>query len=71
MFSTSVLTTIYMLCALISFVFMVWIQKKDNGHLKEGELVLLLVLGLVWPMTAVLWLLVEGIVGLTNWINKL
>lgn len=51
MISTSVVVTLYLICSLIAFALMIWVQRRDNGCLKENELTLLFALGLIWPLT--------------------
>ena len=55
--SSTTEVTVYMMIALVVFILLVYVQKRDNGLLKEGEIVLLFILGLAWPVTFVCYLL--------------
>ena len=66
MASTSLVVTLYLLCALIASALMVYVQKKDNGQLKKGELILLMFLGFIWPVTAFTFICEQ----LASWFDK-
>lgn len=61
--------TLYTIFAVITFLWLIHIEKK-NGYVEKGLLVFLTLISILWPVTGVCYLIVRGYELLEGVVNK-